>query len=566
METKANYVLIGAATLAGIVASLGFLLWFAHFSINRQFDYYDILFEQVTGLSNAADVQFNGITVGRVVEITINPRDAVRVRVRIEVNADTPIRSDTMATLQSQGVTGVSFVSLSTGNERDATPLKPDPETGIPIIPSRPSTLDTLLETVPELLREARDLLQGLSAFTGKENQERVSTILDNVASASGGLDEAIADVRNISGQIRQGVGQIAAFTGKLDGISQQLTKTLATAETTLSSATGAFDEAKGTLTTGTAALDSARGAFEDARTLISGRGPELADRYAEVARSLVATSDELRAQVNDLSVRLDAAADLASDRLRDLQAPIAAAGPAIASIGSAAGGVEELVRGDGAALVSEARRTLAAANVILERDAPAIMADLRAASASVNRVVNQVGADAADFAGRLDGLPDKAGTTLDDAGETFRTATARLKQLEPTIGVVERAMASADAAFGSADRMLNTDIEPVVKDLRATIARFDQALAGVAAELPGVTADVRSAAASASRAAGRFDTMMGTAAGPIDSFANQGLPQFTRLAADARALVAQLEQLTRRIERDPARFFLGGAVPEYRR
>lgn len=566
METKANYVLIGAATLAGIVASLAFLLWFAHFSLNRQYSYYDILFEQVTGLSNAADVQFNGITVGRVVEISISPQDGARVRVRVEVDADTPIRSDTIATLQSQGVTGVSFVSLSSGNERDATPLVPNPDTGIAVIPSRPSTLDTLLETAPQLLREARDLLKGLAAFTGEANQQRVSTILDNVAAASGGLDDAISDVRSISGQIREGVGQIAAFTGKLDGISQQLTRTLATADTTLASATGAFDEAKGALAAGGQALDAARDTFQDTRTLIAGRGPELAERYAELATSLTATSDELRAQVSDLAVRLDAAADLASDRLRDLQAPIAAAGPAIASVGGAAEGIEALIRGDGAALVAEARRTLAAANQVLEKDAPAIMEDLRAAAATVNRVANQAGADVSSFSGRLDDLSDKAGVALDEAGETFRTATARLRQIEPTIGVIQETMASAGSAFGSADRMLNTDVEPVVADLRATIARFDQALAQVAADLPGITADVRSAAASASRAAGRFDTMMATSAGPLDSFANQGLPQFTRLAADARALVAQLEQLTRRIERDPARFFLGGAVPEYRR
>ncbi|PJN93887.1 hypothetical protein CNY89_17805 [Amaricoccus sp. HAR-UPW-R2A-40] len=214
METKANYVLIGAVTLAGIVGSLMFFLWFAHLSLDRRYDYYDILFDQVSGLSNAADVQFNGITVGRVTDISIHPDDAARVRVRIEVDATTPIRSDTIATLQAQGVTGVSFVSLS-GNEADAPPLEPDPKTGVPIIPSRPSTLDSLLQTAPELLREARDLLKGLSAFTGEENQQRVSTILDNLATASAGLETAIADISNVAGSVREGVGQIAGFTGR---------------------------------------------------------------------------------------------------------------------------------------------------------------------------------------------------------------------------------------------------------------------------------------------------------------------------------------------------------------
>lgn len=565
METKANHVLIGAVTLAGIVGTLMFFLWFAHVSIDRRYDYYDILFDQVSGLSRAADVQFNGITVGRVTDIGLQPGDAARVRVRIEVDADTPIRSDTIATLQAQGVTGVSFVSLS-GNQADARPLEPDPATGIPVIPSRPSTLNTLLETAPELLREARDLLKGLTAFTGEESQQRVATILDNLATASGGLEKAIADISDVAGSVREGVGQIAGFTGKLDGISQQLTTTLATAETTLASATTAFDEAKGTLSTGTAALDAARLTFQEAGSLIQTRAPQLVDRYEGLADSVRLTSDELRGQMTDLAARLDAAADLAADRLRDLRAPIAAAGPAIASLGTAAGGVEELVRGDGAALVAEARRTLAATNQLLEADAPAIIADLRAAAATVNRVVGEVGAEATGFAGRLDGLSSRAEAALDGASATFRAANARLEQLEPAIGAAETALTSAKAAFGAAERMLGADIEPVVADLRATIARFDTALEGVAAELPAITADVREAAASVSRAAGRLDTITATSATQIAGFTQQGLPQFTRLAAEARELVATLEQLTRRIERDPARFFLGGQAPEYRR
>ena len=565
METKANHVLIGAVTLAGIVGTLMFFLWFAHVSIDRRYDYYDILFDQVSGLSRAADVQFNGITVGRVTDIGLQPGDAARVRVRIEVDADTPIRSDTIATLQAQGVTGVSFVSLS-GNQADARPLEPAPATGIPVIPSRPSALHTLLETAPELLREARDLLKGLTAFTGEESQQRVATILDNLATASGGLEKAIADISDVAGSVREGVGQIAGFTGKLDGISQQLTTTLATAETTLASATTAFDEAKGTLSTGTAALDAARLTFQEAGSLIQTRAPQLVDRYEGLADSVRLTSDELRGQMTDLAARLDAAADLAADRLRDLRAPIAAAGPAIASLGTAAGGVEELVRGDGAALVAEARRTLAATNQLLEADAPAIIADLRAAAATVNRVVGEVGAEATGFAGRLDGLSSRAEAALDGASATFRAANARLEQLEPAIGAAETALTSAKAAFGAAERMLGADIEPVVADLRATIARFDTALEGVAAELPAITADVREAAASVSRAAGRLDTITATSATQIAGFTQQGLPQFTRLAAEARELVATLEQLTRRIERDPARFFLGGQAPEYRR
>ena len=67
METRANYVLIGAVTLFGIVAGFVFFIWLASVQMDRQYDHYDILFNDVSGLSQAADVRFNGLSVGQVV-------------------------------------------------------------------------------------------------------------------------------------------------------------------------------------------------------------------------------------------------------------------------------------------------------------------------------------------------------------------------------------------------------------------------------------------------------------------------------------------------------------------
>ena len=67
METKANYLLIGLFTLAGLVGSMVFLLWLAQVQVDRQYAYYDVLFDNVTGLGDAGDVRFNGLPVGQVV-------------------------------------------------------------------------------------------------------------------------------------------------------------------------------------------------------------------------------------------------------------------------------------------------------------------------------------------------------------------------------------------------------------------------------------------------------------------------------------------------------------------
>jgi phospholipid/cholesterol/gamma-HCH transport system substrate-binding protein len=115
METRARYILVGIFTLLSLVAALGFILWLAKVQIDRTYAQYDIVFDTVAGLGQASAVQYNGVDVGKVLNIALDRFDPSLVRVRIEIYASTPIRQDTMATLASMGVTGVSFVALAGG-------------------------------------------------------------------------------------------------------------------------------------------------------------------------------------------------------------------------------------------------------------------------------------------------------------------------------------------------------------------------------------------------------------------------------------------------------------------
>ena len=116
METRANYILIGAFTLAGILGAFGFFLWLAKFEVSRQYAYYDVLFDNVSGLSAAGGVSFNGLPVGQVISLQLDDDDPSKVRVKLEVDADIPVTEDTIAQLQSLGVTGVSYVELTGGS------------------------------------------------------------------------------------------------------------------------------------------------------------------------------------------------------------------------------------------------------------------------------------------------------------------------------------------------------------------------------------------------------------------------------------------------------------------
>ena len=136
METKANYALIGAFTIAGFLGILGFVLWFAQLQLDRQFAYYDVYFPEVSGLGPASEVRFAGLPVGRVVDMRLAPGNPLPVRVRIEVILDTPIRSDSLAALEVQGVTGVALVAVTAGSAR-APLLRVADTSEVPVIVSR---------------------------------------------------------------------------------------------------------------------------------------------------------------------------------------------------------------------------------------------------------------------------------------------------------------------------------------------------------------------------------------------------------------------------------------------
>src|ERR1700739_4524517 len=128
METRANYVLIGLFTLAVIAGGFLFVMWFSGLGKGAQHKTYEVVFTgSVSGLSRGSLVNFNGLRVGEVNSISFFPNDPSRVAATIDVIAETPIKSDTKAHLESQGLTGVAALAL-TGESSSAPPLEPGPD------------------------------------------------------------------------------------------------------------------------------------------------------------------------------------------------------------------------------------------------------------------------------------------------------------------------------------------------------------------------------------------------------------------------------------------------------
>ncbi|MDL2210225.1 MlaD family protein [Desulfovibrio sp. OttesenSCG-928-O18] len=212
METRASYMIVGTFALLIVIGSLLFVLWTAK---NSQGDLrtYEVVFNQsVAGLSVGGPVTLEGVRIGQVSGIKVSPRDPGQVMVRVLVAPDAPVRENSQATLEPQGVTGMSAVAISGGTVD--SPLLAEKEGVIPRIPSKPSKLQEIMNSVPSILSSLDDIVVRASRLLSPENTEVAGRFLQALTEIS----ETLAKNKD---SIAQGVvgfgeaGQSFAVSGK---------------------------------------------------------------------------------------------------------------------------------------------------------------------------------------------------------------------------------------------------------------------------------------------------------------------------------------------------------------
>lgn len=209
METRAHHVLIGAFTVVVVVLAVLFALWLGKSSLSKQHHYYDIVFtEAVTGLSTGSPVQYNGIQVGQVSQLKLDPRDPRKVLARIQVAADTPIKVDTRAKLGLLGLTGVAFVQL-TGGAPDSPQLMPTPENPVPVIKSESSALTRLLASGSDVVTNLNLILDRLGHIVSQQNVDRISQTLENIDQTTTTLAAERDDLRQLIQQASEASVQL---------------------------------------------------------------------------------------------------------------------------------------------------------------------------------------------------------------------------------------------------------------------------------------------------------------------------------------------------------------------
>ena len=180
METRSNYVMVGAVTVALLAGVLLFIVWLAGLS-NKATKCYDIYFSQgVGGLNKGSNVTFSGVPVGQVNKISLLPNRPEFVWVRIEVDEQTPVLQGTSAQIHGVGFTGVSEIQL-TGAERGRPPIEEAGPQGCPVVPATSGGISALLNSAPELIDRIQRLTERLTELLSDKNQNSISDILENI-------------------------------------------------------------------------------------------------------------------------------------------------------------------------------------------------------------------------------------------------------------------------------------------------------------------------------------------------------------------------------------------------
>lgn len=196
MENRANYFFVGLFVFGVFFASIAFILWLGGYSKEESFKYYEIhTQESVAGLGIKAPVRLLGVEVGSVEEISIENSKRLGVRLLIKVKKDTPIKEDTLATLQIQGITGLKFVQLLQGENEESKDLSAT-QGEIPTIPYKESflaTLDKQSEKIFSLVKRTDDKSKELLS---EKNLKNLELLLQNLAELSANLN---ANSQNLS-------------------------------------------------------------------------------------------------------------------------------------------------------------------------------------------------------------------------------------------------------------------------------------------------------------------------------------------------------------------------------
>jgi phospholipid/cholesterol/gamma-HCH transport system substrate-binding protein len=621
METRANYVLIGAFTLAAVVGAFLFVMWIAGYGSSGSHRSYQVVFNgSVAGLSAGANVSFNGIKVGEVTHLTFSRSDPHQVVADIDVNSDAPIDRNTKARLETQGLTGGAVVALLGAPTAGQALVG---ENGRPpvIYAGQSIQLQDILDNVAALSTKATSVLDDADRIIA-DNSPIIHSALTNVdqfskalADNSAGVDAALKSV----GELGKQIGPLAARLQTLSDDADRLVQSIDTNEV--------------------------RTIVDNVQSM-SAKGVSIVDRADKL---LADNSDSIHSTLQSADVFAKTLADNAPNvdvTLKNLAEISKTVQPVVAQIQSLSENANRVLKAVDPdkvrTIVDNVQSLSAKSNSVVDR-ADKLLADnsttihstLQNADvfakaladnvpnvdvtlknlAELSKTVQPVVAQIQDLSQNADRVvkavdPDKVHALVDNA-QTFSQALAESSDnvkalvrdgavlaghLNDSAGKLDTALIDADSLLKAIDSqkiagIVNSASEVVQTvhqnrgNIDATLKNFSEMSAKLnesADKVDGVLTAAQSflgspgtkgavdriseAAISVKKLADDVDSRIKDIATGLSRFTNTGLREYEALAVEARRTVQDIDGVVRSLGRNPSQVIFGSrpALPEY--
>jgi len=227
MENKANYVAVGAFVLACVIGLVVTILWLAGAQYSQEYSYYQTFFKgPVTGLGKGTITRYNGIEVGRITDLAFDPNDPQSVVVTLQVQPNLNIREDSLASIESQGLTGASYVEIS-GGTKTAPLLVAKSGQRYPVIRAKQSSLQQLEQSAPEVVAKLNVAASRINDLLNDNNRRAVAHILES-------LDQTTSTIAKRSGDIDAALRNANLAAANLRDASTDIKPTIADADVTV--------------------------------------------------------------------------------------------------------------------------------------------------------------------------------------------------------------------------------------------------------------------------------------------------------------------------------------------
>src|SRR5271155_1538537 len=528
METRANYVLIGAFTLAAVVGAFLFVMWIAGYGSSGSHRSYQVVFGgSVSGLSNGANVSFNGIKVGEVTHLTFSRSDPHQVVADIDVNADAPIDRNTRARLETQGLTGGAVVALL-GGATAGSPLVGQNGRPPVIYAGQSVQLQDIIDNVAALSTKATSVLDDADKIIA-DNAPTIHSALANIdqfskalADNSSGVDAALKSV----GEIGKQIGPLAARLQTLSDDADRLVQSIDT--------------------------DQVRAIVDNVQSL-SAKGVSVVDRADKL---LADHSDSIHSTLQSADVFAKTLADNAPNvdvTLKNLAEISKTVQPVVAQIQT---------------LSENANRLIAAVDPDKVRDVVGNVQTFSQSLAASSDNFKGLVRDGAALANHLNDSAKRLDTALIDVDQFLKALDSQkiasiVDQVNDVVATVRQNRGNIDLTlknFGELSGKLNNSADKV--DGVLTSAQSFLGSPGT----KGAVDRISEAAESVKRLADDTDAKVKDIAGGLSRFVNSGLREYEALAVEGRRTVDDIDSWVRSFERNPSQLIFGSkpSLPEY--